>query len=190
MRKIGKITAWDTEKGFGFISPQAGGKSIFFHITAIENPKWHPKVDQQISFTKSTDRFGRPCAVRIRLNGHRRAAFNLHQFDSLLVPVAALFLIIVIAGVLFSKLSAFILVAYLLLSLVTYIIYAVDKSAAEKGTWRTRESSLHLLSLLGGWPGAIFAQSNLRHKTKKKSFRIVFFITMALNCTALLWLLT
>ena len=79
---------------------------------------------------------------------------------------------------------------YLLLSLVTFVAYGLDKSAASKGTWRTPESTLHLLSVLGGWPGALVAQQKLRHKTIKKEFRVVFWTTVVLNCGVLLWLLT
>lgn len=43
------------------------------------------------------------------------------------------------------------------LNLLTFFTYALDKSAAQRGTWRTRESHLHLLALLGGWPAAWWA---------------------------------
>jgi uncharacterized membrane protein YsdA (DUF1294 family) len=70
----------------------------------------------------------------------------------------------------------------------TYAAYALDKSAAKKGAWRTQESTLHLLALAGGWPGALIAQQTLRHKSKKKSFRIVFWVTAALNLAGFVWL--
>jgi heme/copper-type cytochrome/quinol oxidase subunit 3 len=46
------------------------------------------------------------------------------------------------------------------------------------------------LSLVGGWPGALVAQQKLRHKSQKQSFRIVFWITVLLNCAAFSWLFT
>jgi uncharacterized membrane protein YsdA (DUF1294 family) len=55
-------------------------------------------------------------------------------------------------------------------SLVCAVAYAQDKWAAQAGRWRVRESSLLLLGLVGGWPGAIVAQQLLRHKTRKPSF--------------------
>lgn len=77
-------------------------------------------------------------------------------------------------------------VAYLALGAATFLFYAKDKSAAQSGDWRVSESTLHVLSLLGGWPGAIFAQQRLRHKTKKLAFRIPFWITVIANvaCTS------
>ena len=85
-------------------------------------------------------------------------------------------------------LPALIGIAYAALSLFTFIAYALDKSAAKRGAWRTPESSLHLLGLAGGWPGALIAQQVLRHKSKKASFRAVFWATAILNCAALVWL--
>ena len=70
---------------------------------------------------------------------------------------------------------------YAVMSLVTFVVYALDKRAARRGAWRTPESTLHLLELLCGWPGAWLAQRKLRHKSVKTSFRIVFFIMVALN---------
>lgn len=75
------------------------------------------------------------------------------------------------------------------MSLVTYALYAMDKSAAQHNQWRIQESTLHLFALLGGWPGALIAQDRLRHKSVKAQFRFVFWITVVLNLVALAWLL-
>lgn len=83
-----------------------------------------------------------------------------------------------------------ILYIYAALSIVTFIVYAYDKSAAKAGRWRVSESNLHLLALAGGWPGAMLAQQLLRHKTIKRPFRVTFWVTVFLNCVALAWLFT
>ncbi len=70
---------------------------------------------------------------------------------------------------------------YLGLSLLCFVVYARDKSAACSGQWRTRESTLHLLALLGGWPGALLAQQRLRHKTSKTRFLLLFWLTVLIN---------
>jgi uncharacterized membrane protein YsdA (DUF1294 family) len=74
---------------------------------------------------------------------------------------------------------------YLLMSILAFIAYAVDKSAAKHNRWRTQESTLHLLGVLGGWPGALLAQRWLRHKSKKTAFLVVFWLTVLINCAAL-----
>ena len=82
-----------------------------------------------------------------------------------------------------------ILILYVAASLAAVVSYAADKSAARSGRWRTAERTLHLLALIGGWPGALIAQRAFRHKSRKPSFQIAFFVTVALNCAALLWFL-
>ncbi|NHQ87825.1 DUF1294 domain-containing protein [Iodobacter sp. HSC-16F04] len=78
---------------------------------------------------------------------------------------------------------------YLAVSIVAFIAYALDKSAARNDRWRTEERTLHLLALLGGWPGALLAQRVLRHKSKKTAFLRVFWATVLVNCAALVWVL-
>lgn len=72
------------------------------------------------------------------------------------------------------------------MSLVTFIVYAMDKAAARAGRWRTSEATLHLLALACGWPGALVAQQQLRHKSAKRQFRVVFWATVWLNLAGLL----
>lgn len=75
--------------------------------------------------------------------------------------------------------------AYAGLSVITFIVYAIDKSAARSKGPRTPERTLHLLALAGGWPGALLAQRWLRHKSAKASFRRVFWATVAVNVLGL-----
>ena len=83
-----------------------------------------------------------------------------------------------------ARLPGYVIPAFALLSLFSYLAYRKDKRAAERRQWRTPEEFLHALSLLGGWPGALIAQNRLRHKSAKTSFRIVFYITVLLNVVA------
>ncbi|WP_198418851.1 DUF1294 domain-containing protein [Cryobacterium psychrophilum] len=70
---------------------------------------------------------------------------------------------------------------YSLASIASYIVYAVDKSAARANRRRVPERSLLLLGLVCGWPGAIVAQQLLRHKTQKVSFRRAFWVSVVVN---------
>lgn len=74
---------------------------------------------------------------------------------------------------------------YLAASLVCFIAYARDKSAARRRARRTPERSLLLLGLVGGWPGGWLAQHHLRHKTVKLPFRHWFWMTVIVNVAAL-----
>lgn len=79
-------------------------------------------------------------------------------------------------------------VFYAATSVAAAIAYRLDKSAAERNAWRTSERMLHFMAVMGGWPGALVAQEVFRHKSRKLSFRLVFWTTVALNCGALTWL--
>ena len=70
---------------------------------------------------------------------------------------------------------------YTLLNAITFLVYAKDKWAAKKDRWRTPEKTLHLLSLFGGWLGAMLAHRYLRHKSQKRSFRVVFWVTVVMH---------
>jgi len=190
MRTKGKITSWNDDKGFGFITPIAGGKRVFIHIKAFSNSNRRPDINQVVTYALSSDKQGRPCAANATLAGDKLPEKTNSTNSSLSTIVAAFFLVIVGVSVLTAKVPPLILALYIVGSLFTFIMYAADKSAARKGNWRTKESTLHLLSLAGGWPGALIAQQKLRHKSKKQSFRSVFWVTVLINCGAFIWMLT
>jgi len=75
--------------------------------------------------------------------------------------------------------------AYVALSLMTFIVYACDKLAAHRGERRIAERVLHLLDLIGGWPGGWLAQKTLRHKCSKPSFQRVYVVTVLANVVLL-----
>ena len=74
--------------------------------------------------------------------------------------------------------------AYGIISVASAACYAQDKRRAERGEWRTPESVLHVLDLLGGWPGGLLAQRVFRHKTRKLSFQMIFWICAAAHLAA------
>ena len=71
-----------------------------------------------------------------------------------------------------------------LTSVLSFILYGFDKRRARLDGQRVPEKRLHLLALLGGWPGAMFGQRVFRHKTVKTRFRIVFWLTVVCHITA------
>ena len=78
---------------------------------------------------------------------------------------------------------------YIIFSLMAFAAYAKDKYAAENGSWRTPENTLHMLSLFGGWSGAWLAQIWLRHKSKKTEFRRIYWLTVLIHLSLLFYLL-
>lgn len=107
---------------------------------------------------------------------------------SILIAIA--FLSIVGLAALTAHLPQVVFAFYVGASLLTFIFYAADKWAALTDRWRVQESTLHMLSLVGGWPGALIAQQVLRHKTRKQPFRRIFFLLSALNLGGFIYLFT
>ena len=186
----GTISNWNDEKGFGFILPKSGAKTIFAHIKDYSREHKPPIKGLEVSYLISTDPRGRTCAVEIRpVNGHKKVGREFRQ------KVLSLILLSTFAIILFylyssSVIPLSIVGIYAFVSIVTFAMYAKDKNAAEWGQWRTQESTLHVLALVGGWPGASIAQSFLRHKSKKLSFRVTYWITVIINCGVLVWLIS
>lgn len=190
MRTKGKIVSWNESKGYGFILPLTGGKQVFLHITALSNRGRIPEIGQVVTYSISADKQGRPCAANATLAGDRIQENKTKKTGAISILLGIIFIGIVGLSVLSGKLPFIILVLYIALSLLTFLAYALDKSAAKRGAWRTQESTLHLFALAGGWPGALIAQQKLRHKSKKESFRFVFWVTVLLNVGVFVWLFT
>jgi len=114
------------------------------------------------------------------------------RFGTLLNPMvlACLFIAVTTVTAIVNLLPILVPVVYWVMSLVTFVVYAMDKSAARNRQARTAENTLHGLALLGGWPGAILAQEKLRHKSSKKKFRLVFWVTVLSNLILLYYVVT
>lgn len=124
-------------------------------------------------------------ATRIR----RNADASTRRESRTPLLLATLFMVFLAVAAWLAYLPPVVPAAYGIFSISTFTVYAIDKSAARHGRWRTPEKTLHLLALIGGWPGALIAQRTLRHKSKKPSFQVVFLLTVLANCAMLGWYL-
>lgn len=86
-----------------------------------------------------------------------------------------------------SLLSLF-LILLLFMSMITFFFYFADKQKAKKGAWRIPESTLLLLSFLGGSAGALLGMILCRHKTKHIKFRILVPLSLLLHAALLVYL--
>jgi uncharacterized membrane protein YsdA (DUF1294 family)/cold shock CspA family protein len=186
MRYQGEITNWKDDKGFGFITPNGGGKDIFVHIKSFANRQRRPVGNEIVTYELKTDDRGRTQAVSVAFDGESVPSTSSVRCNvSLFLAIAFL---VFVAGLVFAgNLPLAILWFYFLASTVTFVAYARDKSAAKNNQWRISEKTLHFIALIGGWPGALAAQRLLYHKSKKQSFQIVFWATVVFNCGALSW---
>ncbi|MBO4448952.1 MAG: DUF1294 domain-containing protein [Clostridiales bacterium] len=73
------------------------------------------------------------------------------------------------------------LVFYIIMNLVTFILYGADKAKAKKGKWRIPEKTLLLFAACFGGLGAFLGMKVFRHKTKHTSFRILVPVSMIIQ---------
>jgi uncharacterized membrane protein YsdA (DUF1294 family)/cold shock CspA family protein len=176
----GVLIRWNDEKGFGFIKSRSSEQDLFVHISSFPKFTKRPTVNMALHFEPSHDKQGRPCATNIRVAHTEGVKISAPVF-AVIIFFTALTLCAVSDVV-----SLGMVLFYSVISLATFLVYWQDKSAAQKEVWRVNENSLHLLSLLGGWPGGLIARHLLRHKTVKQPFRFLFWCTTLTNIALLL----
>jgi uncharacterized membrane protein YsdA (DUF1294 family)/cold shock CspA family protein len=188
MRLRGKLTKWKDDRGFGFITPIRGGREVFVHIKAFTNQHRRPIENEFVTYEIVFDDTGRLRAEHVEFKGDDST--NPAEGWTIALTIALLFLIFVAVSVFIKQLPFVVLALYIVFSVISFLAYRKDKSAAQLNQWRTGEGTLILLGVLGGWPGAFVAQQFFHHKTKKRSFQIVFWVTVLLNSLGLVLLLS
>lgn len=185
MRHQGKITHWKDQQGFGFISPVKGGEQVFVHIKSFANRQRRPELNETVSYELMLDIKGRKLAENVTFVGERVPSAKTSGYSHFPWLVATSFIVSMLGLAIAGQLPFAVPGFYVAASIAVFIAYALDKSAAQKGQWRTAESTLHLFALLGGWPWALLAQRFLRHKSRKLSFQIIFWTMVLINCAVL-----
>ncbi|MFI4876250.1 MAG: DUF1294 domain-containing protein [Blastopirellula sp. JB062] len=191
MRKQGRIARWEDERGFGFIAPQRGADSVFVHIKAFSGTSRRPEVGELVTYELAPGKDGRTQAANVRYCDEADQAEPTPRlrrrvgWAGTLVAMFASFLVVA-AGL--GRISWWVIGGYVVMSLAAFVTYGWDKSAAQRGKWRTAESTLLVMGLVGGWPGALAAQRYWRHKTSKRKFLIEFWGTVVLNVAAVAYL--
>ena len=170
-----KLIEWNAERGFGFADD--GRRRVFIHVREFIQRPAELNVGATVTFVLGADAQGRPCGQRVALvggSGSLRRGDLLVLLALLVVPALAVYRLLppeFARGV--GYVSA-------LVSIFTFVAYYEDKRRAKNGDWRTPEGVLHLLELCGGWPGAYLGQRWFRHKSSKLSFRVPFWLIVAL----------
>jgi uncharacterized membrane protein YsdA (DUF1294 family)/cold shock CspA family protein len=193
MRFKGKICEWNDDRGFGFIAPAEGGPRVFCHIKAFTDRSIRLEVGKVVTYEIAKDDRGRPRASQVRYAESTKpppitTASSKSSLTQAIVG-SSVFLIIIAALVITGRAPWWVLPWYLVLSGVTFMAYGWDKVSARGGHWRTQESTLNGLALLGGWPGAWIAQYAWRHKSRKTSFQVAFWAATLVNVGVLVFLL-
>lgn len=89
-----------------------------------------------------------------------------------------------ITNVLFEK---YILIYLIVINLITFIVFAIDKICAIKKKWRYKEVSLFGMCFVGGAIGGFLAMHLFHHKTKKKVFVIGVPLIIIIHLVIIIW---
>lgn len=187
VRFEGTLTTWSDDRGFGFLQPAQGGENIFVHVNAFRSLRGgRPQVGQRVSFEVERGPQGKKRARNVSLlpvaaRPARPSRSSPSAWGTATLFAIPAFLIVYLVVSILWRPPLVLATVYAGASVVTFFAYAFDKSAAQRGAWRTSEGTLHLLALAGGWPGALIAQQWLRHKSSKVEFRAVFWVTVVMN---------
>lgn len=167
-----RLIKWDSRKGYGFL--RVGGQDVFLHISGFAERHKTPEVGDIIRFSMGANEKGQPRALNA-VHANDGGRFGLSHLLVLILLLCAPAMALYKLG-LDTRAT---IVSALGLMVVTYLVYALDKMCARARGWRISETTLHLLSLVGGWPGAFIAQRRLRHKCSKLSFQMTFWSIVA-----------
>ena len=184
MRERGTIRTWNDDKGFRFIAPETETADVFLHIGAFPTGLRRPVKGDAVCYELGHDERKRPRALQARYDRPKSA----WSAKSSAIGLSFIFLIAMCIGAWLGGVPQWIPVAYIVMSALTLAAYASDKWRAEASARRTPEAALHMLELLGGWPGALVAQQCFRHKTQKLSYQIVFWLIAAGHIGGWLWM--
>lgn len=109
----------------------------------------------------------------------------MRVFERRLALLLSLLAFASIAWMLTQKLMPVIFGVYLgIVNVITFALYAYDKAAAIGQRARVSEFSLHMWSLMCGWPAGVLAQLIFNHKTTKLSFRVQHWAVQVVNLVA------
>nr|WP_316644032.1 DUF1294 domain-containing protein [uncultured Roseateles sp.] len=186
IRFTGTIKSWTDDRGFGFIEADQGGQEVFVHIKAFPARAGRPQLNQRVTFEIELNREGKKRARKVELvrtapSRAPKRRDNPAQWGTASLFSIPAFIVVYLAVAIIWRVPGWCAGLYLAASVICFAAYAADKSAAKAGHWRVAESTLLLLGLTGGWPGAIVAQQVLRHKSNKASFRSAFWGSVVLN---------
>jgi uncharacterized membrane protein YsdA (DUF1294 family)/cold shock CspA family protein len=185
----GVVVKFDAGRGYGFIrpngTPDGANRDIFVHVSEVEGRKnLHP--GQQVSYRVGQTAKG-PAAVAVRPGSVLATPYLLFA----LIGVGLTIVLLVGLTLVFGqpqRQGVWLALWVLVLSITAFFIYGFDKSQAQRGGLRVPEAILHVLSLLGGSPGAFAAMRVFHHKTSKTSFQVVFWLIVAVQLGVLAYL--
>ncbi len=169
----GVVVRYDEALGFGFLRVRGEREDLFVHVRDVEGGG-PLRAGQRVRFRG------------VEADAHGPRAVGVVPGRRGLPPTgtSAIGLAVALGVVAFGFREVglpWVVAGLLAVNLLTVLVYARDKQQARKGARRLPEWVLLAMAFLGGWPAALLAMALLRHKTRKRSFRLAFFGVVALE---------
>ena len=179
----GEIIQWQPEKSSGLVKVAQLDEPIIFHLHDVENPQISPQIGKKVTIQAVYDAHAL-CWTATKITSEQRqqpmqkqqpiskkSAFSWQGVLFGLVATAVWLLVLAMT-------ERWLIIPTIFMSVISFALFAIDKYKVRHQQWRIAESSLHLMDLLGGWCGGLLAMTALHHKIHKKSFLVIFTITV------------
>lgn len=192
MQYQGIIKRWNDDKGFGFVT-HTSAKDVFVHIYSFSDRRRRPVEGDLICYEILVDDKQRISAQNIKFVSDSSNFPNSQTGKYFKVrPITTLSALAFLAALLFAYYKQYIpliiIWTYLIMGIISFLVYGLDKTKAKNNSWRISENTLHLLDLMGGWLGGFFAQQIFNHKSTKKEFLFVFWLIILMHVSTYYWL--
>lgn len=155
----GRVTDWSQERGYGFIEPHGVTQRVYLHINAFSSLSRSPQDGDIVVYQADIDTIHRPEAREAWLldDWKQRKAV---QRSSVLPPalLCSGWFVLLWLGIQYDRLPVLLPMLYLLASLLTLFSLPGKESAALDPQWNKLQKWLPALTLLGGWPGILYAR--------------------------------
>ena len=195
MKYQGRIQHWDDAKGFGFVEPNGGGTRAFVHISSFLKRSRRPVNGDIIVYEMKDDGKGGQKAASVKLLKDYKNVRSQHNAGKSGSKVAKLVVTVYCSALvllnLIGQLPVNVTYFCAVISAIAFACYGIDKSAAKHQRWRISESKLHILGLLGGWPGAFMLSMFLNINVASRLLCVCFGLRLHLTLSPLVyWRLT
>ena len=78
----------------------------------------------------------------------------------------------------------------IVINVITFLIYGIDKWKAKQGSWRISEASLLILAVIGGSIGALLGMKVWHHKTMHKKFQFGIPMIIVAQIALVIWIIS
>ncbi|MFC3914342.1 cold-shock protein [Pseudaeromonas sharmana] len=155
----GRITDWSQERGYGFIEPHGATQRVYLNVNAFASLSRLPQDGDIVVYQADIDQIHRPEAREAWLLDDWKQRREVRRPSVLPVTLGCIsWFVLLLLGIQYDRLPALLPILYLLASLLALFAQPGKESTALSPHLTKLQKLLPALTLLGGWPGLMFAR--------------------------------